>query len=94
MNSALYPVLAFMCLSCVWMIVSTARIFEFLRRRGEKVSFLWLRVRMFEYMAKYRRITIAEHGKVGLHYYHFVASAMLTLVSAVTLAMALARQRS
>jgi hypothetical protein len=88
-GSTSYSFLAIMVLSCTWMVVTMVRIAEVLRRRGEKVSFLWLRVMIFHYLARYRRITVRENGRPGPLYGQFVASALLTLTSALMVVWAL-----
>ncbi len=93
MNTALNPFLTVLLLSAVWMIVCMARIYDYLRRRGEKVSFLWLRWRFFDYLNRYRRITTAEYGRPGTLYYQFIASAALALLCALTFVLVLLSRR-
>jgi hypothetical protein len=73
-----------MLLAAAWGVVSMIRIYVFLQRRGRKVSFLLLRVRIFEYLGDYRRITRAEHGRPGPLYTHFVAAWLIALASAIS----------
>jgi hypothetical protein len=63
-------------------------IFEALRRRGEKVSFLLIRLMLLKYLAGYRQVTRAEQGRPGALYYHFVVPINLALVAAVVLLVA------
>ena len=60
------------------------RIYAFLRGRGEKVSFLWLRLWFFDYLGRYRRITTSEHGRPGPLYTQFVMAWLIALVSAAS----------
>jgi hypothetical protein len=71
----------------VWMIVSMVRIQEFLRARGHKVNFLLLGVMIFDYMAKYKAITVQERGRPGILYYHFIIAANGALLSAILAAV-------
>jgi hypothetical protein len=74
-------VLTLLVVSCiVWYVVATMLIFENLRRRGEKVSFIWLRVLAPSYAAKYRDLTRRETGRTGGLFYQWVASINLTAV--------------
>lgn len=68
------------CLSVVWHIVSIILIYENLRRRNEKVSFLWLRLMAPWYASRYGKITKAETGKVGPLFYHWLISINAALV--------------
>lgn len=84
-------VLAVLALSCaIWNVVTTARVYNALRRRGVKVSFLWLRVLIPWYVERYKRITLQESGRIGLLYYHWIVSINLTLVTGITAAVATA----
>ena len=76
--------LGLMLLAAVWGVVSMIRIYVFLQRRGRKVSFLLLRVRIFEYLGDYRRITRAERGRPGPLHAHFVAAWLIALASAIS----------
>jgi hypothetical protein len=46
-------------------VVTILRIYAFLCGRGRKVNFVLLRLRTFEYLAEYRRVTRAERGRPG-----------------------------
>ena len=67
----------------VWNTVSTLLVFADLRRRGQKVSFLWLRTMSPWYVSRYREITKSETGKVGPLFYHWVVSINLVLLCVV-----------
>ena len=66
--------------SLIWYVVATMLIYENLRRRGEKVSFFWLRVLAPFYASKYRELTRKETGKTGGLFYQWVVSINLTAV--------------
>jgi hypothetical protein len=66
-----------------WSVVAGMMIFTDLRRRGEKVSFLLLRLMLPKYVARYRQITMAEQGRPGVLFYHFVGGFNVALVAAV-----------
>ena len=63
----------------IWHIVTTMLIYENLRKRGEKVSFFWLRVMAPSYVSKYKELTKRETGRVGTLFYHWIVSINLTL---------------
>ena len=64
----------------LWYIVASILIYENLRRRGEKVSFLWLRAMAPIYASRYRKLTKQETGRTGMLFYHWVVSVNLALV--------------
>jgi hypothetical protein len=64
-------------------VVSTMMVYSFLDKRGEKVSFLWLRLFIFSYVNKYVRITKAETGKIGHIFYIWVISINIALLCAI-----------
>ena len=77
-------VLAVLALSfAIWNIVTTVRVYDALRKRDVKVSFLWLRVMIPWYVERYKRITLKETGRIGLLYYHWIISINLTLVAGI-----------
>ena len=61
-------------------IISTMLIFNYLKKKGEKVSFLWLRLFMISYANKYKEITKKEKGKTGPLFYWWILSINLTLI--------------
>ena len=73
-----------MLLSAAWGVVTSLRIYGFLEQRGQGVNFILLRLRLFEYVRQYRRITLAESGSAGPLYPQFVASWLITLASAAS----------
>jgi hypothetical protein len=70
--------------SIIWYVITTLLIYENLRRRGQRVSFLWLRVLAPWYASRYKEITKRETGRVGILFYHWILSINLALVSALS----------
>jgi len=70
-------------LSVIVYVVSTVMIFGHLKDRGEKVSFLWLRLYMISYANRYKKITKNETGKVGYLFYMWIISINVALISAI-----------
>ena len=65
----------FICIgiiSVIVYIVSTIMIYDYLKKRGEKVSFLWLRLLILSYVPRYYKITKAETGKAGYLLYLWI----------------------
>jgi len=79
MSTTIFFVLAFAAV--IWGIVAGIRIFEFLRRRGDSVSFIWMRLMLPVYVFRYARITRAETGKTGPLFYHYVIAFNLALAA-------------
>lgn len=71
----------------VWGIVAGMMIVGDLRRRGEKVSFLWIRLMLPFYVHRYQQLTRAESGRAGPLFYHFVVAFNVAL-AAVLVAIA------
>ena len=70
-------------LAIIIFIISTMMIYSYLKRRGEKVSFLWLRLFIFSYVNKYVKITKKETGKIGYIFYIWVISINIALLCAI-----------
>ncbi len=70
-------------LSVVWFVTSTILIYDALRRRNVKVSFIFLRFLSLKYASQYKEITLKETGRVGPLFYHWIISINITLVSAI-----------
>ena len=68
-----------------WYIVSTLLIYDALRKRGERPSFIFLRFLILRYASRYREITRAETGRVGPLFYHWVVSINVALLAVVVL---------
>lgn len=75
-------------LAAAWSVVAAMLIFEALRRRGERVHFLLLRLLLPWYVGRYRELTVAEQGHPGPLFYHFVVPINVALL-AVLAALAL-----
>jgi hypothetical protein len=83
--SATGILLAIVLAAAVWHVVATILIFESLRWRGQAASFLWLRLMAPVYAGRYRELTIAETGRTGPLFYHWIASINIALVAAIVL---------
>jgi len=70
-------------LSVIVYVVSTVMIYVHLKDRGEKVSFLWLRLFMISYANRYKKLTKNETGKVGYLFYLWIISVNVALFSAI-----------
>jgi hypothetical protein len=84
MNTVTILLVATAACCVIWYVVTTLLIYENLRRRGQKVSFLWLRVLAPRYASRYKEITKRETGRVGILFYHWVVSINLALISALS----------
>ena len=82
-TSSAQALLAVALLAVVYHVVVTVMVYENLRRRGLRVSFLWLRLYGPKYANQYRRITRQETGHTGPLFYHYVFSINTALVSGV-----------
>jgi hypothetical protein len=72
---ALFFVICFVVISILIVLV--------LDKRNIKTNFLWLRLFLFKYVNQYKKITLAETGKVGSLFYLWILSINLALVCAV-----------
>ena len=70
-------------LSVLVYVVSTVMIYGYLKEKGEKVSFIWLRLFMISYANRYKNKTKNETGKVGYLFYVWIISVNAALVSAI-----------
>ena len=75
--------LAVAVLAAFYHVVATVLIYENLRRRGLRVSVLWLRLFAPKYASQYKRLTTQETGRTGPLFYHWVVSINAALVAAV-----------
>lgn len=74
-----------MAVRCViWYVVTTILIYENLRRRGERVHFILLRMFAPWYAWRYQTITKAETSRVGTLFYQWIVSINLTLLLVLT----------
>ncbi len=76
------------CVFLGWYVAATLLIYDSLRRRGERVSLIWLRAAAPWYASRYRQITRKETGKTGPLFYHWIISinamAVLVLLAVIT----------
>lgn len=72
-------------ISVIVFIVSTIMICSYLKDRGEKVSFLWIRVLMISYAIKYKKLTKKETGRTGYLFYLWIISINVVLFSFIIL---------
>ncbi len=54
-----------------------------LNKRKIRTNFLWLRLFLFKYVNQYKKVTLAEAGKVGSLFYLWILSINLALVCAI-----------
>ena len=79
-------------LVCVlWAVVAALLIASDLRKRGQPVSFIWLRVMIVKYLHQYAKITQEQEGRVGPLFYHYVIPLNLALVLVIILAILASR---
>jgi len=71
----------------IWAVVASILIARDLEKRGQPVSFVWLRLMILQYLADYSRITAAETGHVGPLFYHYLVPLNVALVLAVVMAL-------
>jgi len=70
-------------LSVIVYVISTMAIYSYLKDKGEKVSFLWLRIFMISYANRYKKLTKEETGNVGYLFYLWIVSINLALIFAI-----------
>ncbi len=70
-------------LAVIWYVATTILIYDALRKRNIKVSFLFLRLLILKYASQYKEITLKETGKVGSLFYHWIISINIALASAI-----------
>ena len=68
-----------------WHVTATIMIYDALRKRGRKVSFIFLRLMAPRYASDYKEITRKEAGRTGPLFYHWVVSINAALVAALLL---------
>jgi hypothetical protein len=68
-------------------VTSSMLICNFLAKRGEKLSFFLLRLKILSYASRYKTITKEESGQTGNLYYLWIISVNLALLSFVILIM-------
>lgn len=75
-------------IAIAWFVSSTILMYDFLRRRSVKVSFVLLRLLMFSYVSQYKEVTVQETGKVGPLFYHWVVSINIALAAVILMLLA------
>jgi hypothetical protein len=79
-----FGIIIALCIFCAfWNVAVTLIIYDNLRKRGNPVGFLWLRLMAPAYAFRYKKITRSETGKTGPLFYHWILSINLALVLAV-----------
>ena len=68
-------------------VVSSMMMVDYLKKRGEKINFLWIRLLIFSYADKYRKMTKVETGKVGPLFYAWIISINVALICALLKAL-------
>ena len=74
-------------LAGAWNVVASLMIYEALRKRGRNPSFLLLRLLIPVYAGEYRTITIAETGKTGPLFHHWVVSINTALLAYIIMVL-------
>lgn len=77
----LFAILAATCI--VWYIVATIRIMDYVQKKGVKINWFLIRMLLFSYVGKYRKLTREETGKTGDWFYHFVIAINAALIFAI-----------
>jgi len=79
-----FEIMIALCIICAfWNVAATLIIYDILRKRGNTVNFLWLRLMAPAYAFRYKKITRSETGKTGMLFYHCILSINLALVFAI-----------
>jgi len=77
--------LSIRAVAVTWHITATIMIYEALRKRSLKVSFIFLRLLAPKYTSQYREITRKETGRTGPLFYHWIVSINTALAAAILL---------
>lgn len=64
-------------------IVTTVMIYKNLKARGDKVSFLLLRLFAISYANRYKKLTKHETGKIGILFYLWIITINAALICAI-----------
>jgi hypothetical protein len=70
-------------IAIAWYVTTSILIYDFLRKKNVKVSFMLLRLLIFSYISQYKRITLKETGKSGPLFYHWVISINIALLAVI-----------
>jgi len=71
-------------IAMIWYVVSSILIVVDLQRRGEKLNFLLIRMLLIAWVSRYKKLTLAATGHVGVLYYHWQTSAIVMLIAFVS----------
>ena len=77
--------LSVMAMAVIWHVTATMMIYEALRKRGRKLSFILLRLMAPRYASDYKEITRKETGRAGPLFYHWILSINTVLAGAILL---------
>ena len=67
----------------IWHVTATLMIYDALRKRGLKVSFIFLRLLAPKYASQYSEITRKETGTTGPLFYHWIVSINTALAAGI-----------
>ena len=76
-------ILIFMLVSAGVFVTMAMMMVHEVRKRGVKISILWLRLYVIKYMHQYKQMTKKETGKVGPLFYPCIVSINMALVLTV-----------
>ena len=71
----------------IWAVTASLLIARDLEKRGNQVSYIWLRLMILKYLHQYIKITQDETGYVGPLFYHYIVPLNIALVAAVVMAI-------
>jgi len=76
-----------MAVAVIWHVTATMMIYEELRKKGLKVSLIFLRMMAPKYVSDYKEITRKETGGTGPLFYHWIVSINTALAAAILLVL-------
>ncbi len=78
--------IAIAAIAVIFYLISSIMIYDDLKKRNIKVSFIFLRFLIPFYANEYKKITLAETGKIGFLFYYWIISintALLFVIAAI-----------
>jgi len=81
-------IIVFGVIAAIWHVISTIMIYDNLRKRGQKVSFLFLKFMAPIYAQQYKKIILKETDHVGNLFYNWIISINTALVAFIVLVIA------
>jgi hypothetical protein len=75
--------------AAAWNVVTSLLIYDALKKRGRDPSFILLRLYIPVYACDYRKLTVAETGRAGPLFWHWLASINTALIAAIGAALLL-----